>query len=195
MALLNQDLREAQGQRYRYQQNSIRLESDLKDTREAFGRLQVEYDGKAAEAEEAKKKLGTAEGSIAELKQTVSDGNTQLEEMKRAKDAAKEEKERAIEGMRNAAESNRMAFESKEKAEKEIVELRALVDEETKRANTAEETMRQLGSENATLRAENATFEEENATLKEEIARKEGVIKKLLEQKRGGKKRKKTSTS
>ena len=109
-------------------------------------------------------------------------GNTLLEEMKRAKEAAEEEKERAIEGMTNATESNRMALESKEKAEKEIVEIKALMEEETKRANTAEETMRQLGSENATLK-------KEKASLKKEVDRKEDVIKKLLGQKRGGKKR------
>ena len=183
LTLLNQSLQKAQGERHWHQQNSIRLESDLKDAREALGRKQTEHDGKAAEAEDAKEKLATAEGSIAELKQRILDDTVLLEKTIKAKEDAEVEKERALEGMTNAAESNRMALESKEKVEKEVAELKARMEEETKRANTAEETMRQLGSENATL-------VEEKANLEEEVARKEDVIRKLQGQKRGGKRRK-----
>ena len=178
----NLSLQKAQYERNQHHQNSIRLEQELETVQESLRRIKIAYEGNVSEAKDAKEKLATAEGSIAELKQRILDDTVLLEETIKAKEDAEVEKERALEGMTNAAESNRMALESKEKVEKEVAELKARMEEETKRANTAEETMRQLGSENTTL-------VEEKANLEEEVARKEDVIKKLQGQKRGGKRR------
>lgn len=186
MGLLNQSLQNALGKNNQYRQDNIQLEQELKATKEALREMQTKYDGKAAEAAEANKNLTAAEGNIAELKQKSSDDAALLEEMTKAKEDAEQEKEKAVKGMTNAAESNRMASESKEKAEKEVVELKARMEGETKRANTAEERMRQLESEKTALK-------EENTALKEEVERKEKVIEKLIEQKRGGKKKRKTN--
>lgn len=186
LGLLNQSLQNALGKNNQYRQDNIQLEQELKATKEALREMQTKYDGKAAEAAETKEKLTTAEGSIAELKQKASDDAVLLEEMTKAKEDAEQEKERAIKGMTNAAESNRMASESKEKAEKLVEELKARMEEETKRDNTVEESIRQLSSENTALK-------EEKAGLEKEVERKEGVIEKLLGQKRGGKKKRKNN--